>query len=114
MDYIEIVSEDQLAEIDAFSSSSANGALIFKHSTRCAISQMALSRFKRGWDKAKDYLPIYYLDLIRHRNISNLIAEHYVIRHESPQILWIKGGKCQYSTSHHGISPSELERVINE
>ena len=44
---------------------SANGltVLIFKHSTRCSISSMALNRLETKWiDNEK--IPAYYLDLL--------------------------------------------------
>ncbi|MCB0476598.1 MAG: bacillithiol system redox-active protein YtxJ [Crocinitomicaceae bacterium] len=75
--------------------------LIFKHSTRCSISFMAKSRFEGGYEDMG--MSIWLLDLIKNRSISNQIAEDFGIKHESPQVLLIKEGKCIYSASHNAI-----------
>jgi bacillithiol system protein YtxJ len=81
--------------------------LIFKHSTRCSISSMALSRLENKWvDNPK--IPVYFLDLIQHREISNKIAEIFNIEHASPQVLLIKNGQCFYTSSHSAISVADI------
>jgi bacillithiol system protein YtxJ len=87
---------------------------IFKHSTRCNISSMALSRMERSDFFEKNDLPFYYLDLIQYRNISNYVAEKLNIEHESPQLLIIENGKCIANESHNGISASWLNAVISK
>jgi bacillithiol system protein YtxJ len=79
---------------------------VFKHSTRCSISSMVKSRVERSWDL--DF-PIYYLDLIQYRGVSNLIADKSGIEHESPQMIVFKNGKVLYSASHTGIDVSEMK-----
>ncbi|MDX2172177.1 MAG: bacillithiol system redox-active protein YtxJ [Bacteroidota bacterium] len=87
--------------------------LIFKHSTRCSISSAALSRFERNWkEEYNDKIKLLYLDLIANRLLSNQIAEHYFVRHESPQILLISDGKCIYNTSHLDISVGEVIKQL--
>ena len=110
MKYIELEKLSQLDELIDISSTSEYGVLIFKHSTRCAISKMALNRFSRGWDIETEKLPVYFLDLIRRRDISNAITERFGVQHESPQVLLIKNGECAYHASHNAISPVEVER----
>jgi len=46
----------------------------------------------------------FYLDLLSFRPVSNYIAEAYDVRHESPQVLVIKDGKCVYYESHLSIN----------
>jgi bacillithiol system protein YtxJ len=83
--------------------------LILKHSTRCSISSAALSRFERSWkEENKDIVAPYYLDLLAHRDVSNLIASKYHIEHESPQALLIKNGQCVFSQTHMGISVADI------
>lgn len=85
---------------------------IFKHSSRCAISMMAKSRLMLTWDFNPKELPIYYLDLIQYRNLSNEIADNFNIPHQSPQLLLIKNGKCIYDVSHTAISVKELKKTL--
>jgi bacillithiol system protein YtxJ len=80
--------------------------LIFKHSTTCSISKMALSRFERA--EAPDAIDFYYLDLLNYRSISNAIAEKFQVHHESPQVILIKNGECTYDESHYGIMMDEV------
>ena len=78
--------------------------LIFKHSTRCSISIMALNRIESSKECDRIINNCYYLDLLKHRDLSNLIADNFNVIHASPQILVIKNGKCLYNTSHSNIN----------
>jgi len=81
-----------------------NPIVIFKHSTRCSVSSMALSRLERNWNTTKTgNLEMYFLDLIIYRSVSNAIAEKFSVRHESPQLLLIKNGEVIYHASHNEI-----------
>ena len=80
--------------------------VIFKHSTRCSISSMAKNRLERS--DSPDTLDFNFLDLIKYRAISGMIAEDFRVEHESPQILLIKNGECIYDESHTGISMDEV------
>ncbi len=81
--------------------------VIFKHSTRCSISNVAKSRLENA--SAPDGVDFYYLDLLNHRDISNQIAEVFSVYHESPQVLLIKQGECVYDESHGGIRMGDIE-----
>lgn len=87
--------------------------LIFKHSTRCSISSMAMSRLEREWPINEKTPEIHYLDLLKHQTISNLLAETYSVEHESPQALLIYKGKCIYSESHGGISVNDIMELLS-
>ena len=87
--------------------------LVFKHSTRCSISSMSLDRFERSY-RSEAPFDVYFLDLIAHRDVSNLIAEKFAIRHESPQVILIKDGKPFYDTSHMAINYQELAMEANK
>lgn len=84
--------------------------VIFKHSTRCSISGMALNRMERSWNEAEmEGVDAYFLDLIQHSPLSQAVAQEFEVHHESPQLLLIKDGKCVYHTSHMGISYQALK-----
>jgi len=85
--------------------------LIFKHSTRCIISKMALKNFESDF-LLHDLIDAYYLDLIAYRSISNEIAEVFAVEHQSPQILLIKDGKVIYHESHEGIDANVLKGYL--
>ncbi|MEL7221990.1 MAG: bacillithiol system redox-active protein YtxJ [Bacteroidota bacterium] len=82
--------------------------LIFKHSTRCSISSMAKLRLESAWDFSSEEMEPYFLDLIANRDVSNFVAEHFEVYHESPQVLLVRNGTCTYDASHLDISVAEL------
>jgi bacillithiol system protein YtxJ len=87
--------------------------LIFKHSTRCAISRTVLDRLERRWDSEEMHeVSPFFLDLIRHREVSNLVATEFQVNHESPQVLIIRNGQAVYDASHVGINYEELGQAI--
>lgn len=111
IDWKYITSESSLKE--AISTSSEKSVFIFKHSTRCSISSMAKSRLESKWNQEEiGNVTPYFLDLIAHRDISNLIAQTFDVIHESPQMLIIKDGKCTFDTSHMNISFEAVKEKV--
>lgn len=106
MNWNHLNSMDQLERI--IEESKQNPVLIYKHSTRCSISGMAMDRLERSWGKELDSIKTYYLDLISYRDISNAVAEKFKVYHESPQIILVKNGEAVHDASHMGISASHL------
>lgn len=105
-------SQEQLNQL--LETSNEKPVAIFKHSTRCSISAMALNRLQREWNK-EEMKPIdfYYLDLISYRDVSNKISEKLNVQHQSPQLIVIKNGKAAYHTSHMGVSYQELKKNVS-
>ena len=95
----------QLNEI--VNESTEKPVVIFKHSTRCSISRMALRQFEQEFDLEEKVVP-YYLDLLEHRDISNEIANRFGVYHQSPQLIIIKDGKAVYDRSHENIDAAKL------
>lgn len=100
-----------LTEVDDIKKASGYH-VIFKHSTRCSVSLMAKKRFEMDWDLIPENTPLYFLDLISHRDISAHIAEIFQVNHESPQVLVIKDGECILDASHGDISAEEVAETI--
>ena len=86
---------------DIIKSSAETPVLIFKHSTRCGMSTMILKRFDNKISNLST--PYYFLDILKHRPLSNLIQDKFDIRHQSPQLLVIKNGKVTAHDSHYGV-----------
>ena len=109
MNWIELTNAQQLVDIKELSK--ARPQVIFKHSTRCSISTMAKSRLERN--EQPETGDFYFLDLLKHRALSNQIAEDFSVAHESPQILLIKNTECVYEESHNGIQMDAiLEQIV--
>ncbi len=101
---------DSLEKLESLNTESkSTKVVIFKHSTRCSISAMALNRLERSFKEGEfGEAKSYFLDLIKHRNISDKIANLFSVPHESPQVLVISNGECIYNASHSDISYTEI------
>lgn len=106
MHWIHLTDEEQLKTI--LTKSQSRPQVIFKHSTRCSISAVALQRLQKVSQPAD--IDFYFLDLLSYRQLSNQIAETFSVEHESPQVLLIKNGECVYEESHMGISMNEIQQ----
>ena len=91
--------------------SNSKPVLIFKHSTRCSVSRMALRHFENDFD-LEDKITPYFLDLLEHRDISNEIAVRFGVQHQSPQLILIKSGKAIYDASHSDIDAKFINRFV--
>jgi bacillithiol system protein YtxJ len=109
MHWNELTGLEQLEAI--INQSEEQPVLIFKHSTRCSISRFALKQFENEFD-LQDKIAPYYLDLLNHRDISNEIALHFKVQHQSPQILLLKNRAVVYDTSHENIDATELKKYL--
>ena len=107
IDWNDLTDLKQLDEIIAESEDTP--VIIFKHSTRCSISRMALKNIEREYNIEIGNAKAYFLDLLEHRNISNEIALRFEVVHQSPQLILIKNGKAVYTTSHSDIDAVELK-----
>tara|TARA_B110000285_G_C15006333_1_gene554060 strand:+ start:305 stop:634 length:330 start_codon:yes stop_codon:yes gene_type:complete len=95
----------------AFDASHKQLVVLFKHSTRCSISRMALKMTTHGWDLPDSVRP-FLLDLLAHRDLSQIIAETLDIHHESPQMLVIQNGKCIHHANHDRIDPAAVKAYL--
>ena len=101
---------DQVKELEQKSAEKL--IAVFKHSTRCATSRMALRAFESGFDFPEDKVEIYYLDLLSYRAISDEIANRFQVWHQSPQLILLKGGKTIHHSSHHQISAAIIDQFL--
>ena len=109
VNWIELTDLGQLNEIITLSSDIP--VAIFKHSTRCSVSRMALKQFENEFNSDAK-VTLYFLDLIEHRAISNEVAARFNVVHQSPQLIVIKHGKATYSVSHSDIDAEALKTNI--
>lgn len=109
IDWIELKEEKQILTIAA----GEGDSLIFKHSTRCPVSMMAKRNFESEAASLPAGIPLYFLDLIRHRDISAGVAEKFEVVHESPQVLVIRNGRCIFTSSHGDINAPDVARELS-
>jgi bacillithiol system protein YtxJ len=102
MDQLETISEE----------SKIRPVAIFKHSTRCGISRMALNQFESSYHLDDSRLKLYFLDLLAFRDVSNEVGYKFQVMHQSPQLIVLKNGTLVHHASHHSIHTQDLERFI--
>lgn len=86
--------------------------LFFKHSTRCSISSMVLNRLEKELELDENECRLVFIDLIKDRNISNLLSNLSGVVHQSPQAILIQNKNVIYNASHNAINALEIAKII--
>src|SRR5690606_1441056 len=86
---------------------------ILKHSISCGISRMVLRNFEQEYDLKEEDYNLYFLDLLRYREISNKIASRFNVPHQSPQFIILKEGKVVYDASHSEVKAESLKPFLS-
>ncbi len=74
---------------------------LFKHSSRCGVSSVVLSRFEKQIRQRDD--SYFKLHIQANRDLSNWLAEELNIRHESPQLIVVKNAIAVANDSHYAL-----------
>ena len=83
--------------------------LLFKHSTRCGTSLRAYREVEE-FEVTGGSVPVYLLDVIAERDLARELAERLGVRHASPQVILVSGGRPVWSASHGQIRADVLLR----
>ncbi len=110
LNWSHLESEEQLQA--AIEESHDRPVVLFKHSTRCSISFMALDRMNGESALNEKDAGLYYLDLLKFRNLSNKIEELFEVRHESPQMIVLRNGVVVHHSSHGAIRPTTVLDLV--
>lgn len=84
-------------------------AILYKHSDYCPISSRAYKQVEGFLQQFPD-APVYIVDVIEHYSASRYAAEKSGIRHESPQVIFLRQGLPVWNTSHGSITAREMAR----
>ena len=87
-------------------------AVLYKHSPICPTSDAAYTEvlaFRRH-----RAVPIYMVDVIRHRSLSRALAERIGVRHASPQAIILRDGVVAWHRSHYEIRAEAMARVVDD
>lgn len=86
-------------------------ALLYKHSPVCPTSGFAYEEvlaFRR-----LRAVPIYLVDVIKHRPLSRALAERLGVVHASPQAIILRAGVPAWHRSHFDIQAEALTRAVD-
>ena len=93
------------AELDA--ALGPGEALLLKHGGTCPISasaRVAVQEFQRTHPE----VPVYAVEVTRHRALSDAIAERMGVAHESPQLFLLRDGRPVWHATHFAITPAAI------
>jgi bacillithiol system protein YtxJ len=85
-------------------------AVLYKHSPICPTSGLAYEEmlaFRR-----RTHVPVYLVDVIKHRPLSRALSERTGVAHASPQAIVLREGVPAWHGSHYDIQAEELARVV--
>lgn len=88
--------------------------VIFKHSTRCPISSMALDRFMDSVSDIAEISNLVMIDVIDDRQTSLHVADELGVTHQSPQVIVIHKRKAIYDNSHNGIQGKTVFEILQK
>jgi bacillithiol system protein YtxJ len=97
---------------DADQAMDRDAAIIFKHSTECPISANARREMESFIAQGAGGLPVYTVDVNERQDVSEHIAERTGIRHESPQVIVMRGGRPEWNASRFDITASAVRDAI--
>jgi bacillithiol system protein YtxJ len=86
-------------------------AVLYKHSPICPTSGIAYEEmlaFRR-----LSRVPVYLVDVVRHRPLSRVLAERTGVTHESPQAIILRDGVPAWYRSHFDIEAAAMTRVVS-
>ena len=105
-EFIEVSSVDDLNTL--FDQSATATVILYNHDPYCPISARAI----REMQKVNDTVAL--IDVSRGQQLSSAIAERTGIRHESPQVIVLKGGHPTWNASHFAITAGAVEQATSD
>lgn len=94
--------KDQSGYQELIKESDEDIVMLFKFSSRCFINHSIKNHLEDGWESDLN-IKAYFLDIIKHRQLSGFIAINLNVTHESPQLILVSHGKAIYHASHSNI-----------
>jgi bacillithiol system protein YtxJ len=94
--------------VAALKASDAQAVVLFKHSSSCSLSHSAHAQM----ETIAAELPVYRLVVQQSRALSNRIEQHFGIRHESPQVIVLHGGRAVFNASHRKVTAEIVRNAI--
>ncbi|MBO1510219.1 bacillithiol system redox-active protein YtxJ [Metabacillus bambusae] len=99
---------------DILEKSTKRGQVILKHSTTCPVSSNALKEYEHYLDESPNNNVDYNLvKVIESRAVSNKIAEDLNVKHESPQVIFVKDKSKYWTASHWSVTTEHMTAVLN-
>ncbi len=102
---------ESASELDA--AFQADIAIIYKHSPICGASRWAREEVLE-FAEAHPEIPVYQIDVIDARPLSQEVEARLNIPHQSPQAIVLRAGRPAWSDSHSGVRKAALELAVDQ
>ena len=109
-----IVLDDADALERAVLASEERLVLLFKHSVTCGTSAQAYDELVAYLNEWESDAMFAIVTVQTHRDISDDIAARLNVRHETPQVLLLQGGRVVWDASHFHVTAQTINKAIKQ
>ncbi len=96
---------------DLIEQSKEHPLFLFKESMTCPISMKAKEEVDAFVSDGSPY-PVYILAVQEQQEVSEELAEKLKVRHETPQVIFVKDGKAVEVLNHRDVTAENIEEMI--
>jgi bacillithiol system protein YtxJ len=88
--------------------------ILFKHSTTCPISSRAWREVQNFIKESSDEVLVGMIKVIESRSVSNQVTEELGLKHQSPQVLFVRDRQVLWHASHQEVTQANLKKALEE
>ena len=85
--------------------------LLYKHSPLCGLCDIAIAEVN-AFVEANPDVPVWLVDVISQRPMSQRLAAMLDVEHESPQVIMVRRGASVWDGSHRRVTRARLEEAM--
>jgi len=85
--------------------------VLYKHSPLCGLCDIAIAEVNAFVD-ANPGVPVWMVDVISQRPMSQRLATMLHVEHESPQVIMVRRGEPVWNGSHRRVTRTRLEEAV--
>jgi bacillithiol system protein YtxJ len=101
-------------DLDRFlASTDGSPVLLYKHSLTCGTSGVAFEEIREALPSMPSGVRVGLVKVQPARAVSNLIAERFAIRHESPQVILVHEGRVAWHASHFRVTADAILAALD-
>jgi bacillithiol system protein YtxJ len=87
-------------------------AVIYKHSPRCGSCLAALDEVRR-FTAAHPHIPVFQVEVLTQRAVSDAIADRLAVHHASPQVIVVRDRRAVWSATHWNVTANALAEQLS-
>ena len=85
--------------------------VLYKHSPTCGLCDIAIAEVRAFVDANPD-VPVWLVDVLSQRPLSQRLESLLGVQHESPQAFVLRRGEPVWNGSHRRVTKARLEEAI--